>query len=273
MLEFVIESSLKRLVVMRSIFPSLFHNDRSLKARSAPGELSFDFHSHLLPGVDDGMQTLEDSRRTIADLKTLGFAGAVITPHVYKGVFDNTATSLRASFATFLASLGEDTDDFPLYLAGEYFADEHFVRLIEQDDLLFLPVADERWVLLEFPYLQETPFASVCLSALGARGYRPVVAHVERYRYVAKMPDNWLGLFERSGAILQGDIGSLAGQHGEDVRRFAGLLMERNIVKIWGTDIHNPGQIKRHIVPGLGQLASVDRLNEILDPLLVGEKA
>jgi tyrosine-protein phosphatase YwqE len=258
---------------MRLSFPYLSRNDHAANAKSAPGELSFDFHNHLLPGVDDGMQSLADSKRTIVDLKTLGFAGAVITPHLYKDVFDNVASSLRDSFASFVADLGEEADDFPLYLAGEYFADEHFVRLIEQEDLLYLPVAGERWVLLEFPYLQESPFASVCLSALVARGYRPVVAHVERYRYVAQAPDEWLGLFERSGAILQGDIGSLAGQHGEAVKRFANLLVERNIVKIWGTDIHNPGQIKRHIVPGLAHLASVDRLNDILDPLLVGVKA
>ena len=258
---------------MRFFLPSLFRNDRAVSGRSAPGELGFDFHSHLLPGVDDGMQTLEDSKRTIADLKSLGFAGAVITPHLYKDVFDNSASSLRVSFAAFMSDLGDTVENFPLYLAGEYFADEHFVRLIEQDDILSLSVAGERWVLLEFPYLQETPFASVCVSALVARGYRPVIAHVERYRYVAQAPESWLGLFERSGAILQGDIGSLAGQHGEDVRRFANLLVARNIVKIWGTDIHNPGQIKRHIVPGLAQLASVDRLNGILDPLLLEGEA
>ena len=258
---------------MRFSFSSLFRNDQASNARSAPGELGFDFHTHLLPGVDDGMQTLEDSRQTIASLKTLGFAGAVVTPHLYAGVFDNSAPSLRESFASFVTDLGSDLEGFPLHLAGEYFADEHFAHLIEQDDLLFLPVVGERWVLLEFPYLQKTPFASVCLSALVARGYRPVIAHVERYRYVAQSPDEWLGLFERFGAILQGDIGSLVGQHGEEVRRFAISLVGRNIVKIWGSDVHNPGQIERHIAPGLAHLASVDRLNDMLDPLLEGIKA
>lgn len=255
---------------MRFTFPSLFRSDRSANTKTAPGELGLDFHSHLLPGVDDGMQTLADSKRTIRDLKNLGFAGAVITPHLYKGVFDNVSSTLRASFASFVADLGNDIDDFALFLAGEYFADEHFIQLIEQEDILALPVADERLVLLEFPYLQETPFASVCISALVVRGYRPVIAHVERYRYVARDPETWLNLFERYGAILQGDIGSLAGQHGEDVRRFAGLLVDRNIVKLWGTDIHNPGQVGRYIVPGLAQLVSVNRLNDILDPLLEG---
>lgn len=258
---------------MRLSLPSFFRNARTVNTRPAPGQLGFDFHSHLLPGVDDGMQTLDDAKQTIADLRNLGFAGAVITPHLYKGVFDNVASLLRASFAAFVADLDNEVDDFPLYLAGEYFADEHFVRLIEQDDLLSLSVAGERWVLLEFPYLQETPFASVCVSALVARGYRPVIAHVERYRYVAQEPTDWLALFERSGAILQGDIGSLIGQHGEEVRRFAGLLVDKNVVKIWGTDIHNPRQVSRYIVPGLARLASIDRLNEILDPLLVGDAA
>jgi tyrosine-protein phosphatase YwqE len=223
-----------------------------------------------MPEVDDGMATYADAKLAISDLKRLGFFGAVITPHLYHGVFDNEAAKLRSIFKTFVIELQEDGIEFPLYLAGEYYADEYFLKLIEQGDLLHIALANERWVLVEFPYLQETPFAGACLAALVARGYRPVIAHVERYRFVAQKPEAWLEKFARYGSILQGDIGSLAGQHGEGVKRFAIWLLEHNYVSIWGTDIHNPTQIKRHIVPGLAQLAPPWRLEGTLNPMLVG---
>jgi protein-tyrosine phosphatase len=238
--------------------------------KAGPAEIVLDFHSHLLPAVDDGIETYADARLTITHLQKLGFIGAVLTPHLYRGVFDNEAQKLRETFNTFLAQLQHDGVEFPLYLAGEYFADAHFLRLIEEGDMLHISVGNERWVLMEFPYLQETPFAGPCLSALVARGYRPVIAHVERYRFVAQAPEAWLEQFARYGAILQGDIGSLAGQHGDGVRRFALWLLERKCVSIWGTDVHNPGQINRHIVPGLVELNGMGRLNTLLDEMLVG---
>jgi protein-tyrosine phosphatase len=235
-----------------------------------PAEIGLDFHNHLLPQVDDGMASYEDAKVTIGKLKALGFFGAVLTPHLYHGVFDNEAANLRTSFEAFILALQSDGIAFELHLAGEYFADEHFLKLIAQGDLLYTRLGGERLVLLEFAYLQESPFASASLAALVAKGYRPVIAHVERYRFVARAPEQWLELFARYGAILQGDIGSLAGQHGEGVKRFAQWLLDRNHVPIWGTDVHNPGQIERHIVPGLMQLNGARRLNGKVNPILVG---
>jgi tyrosine-protein phosphatase YwqE len=229
-----------------------------------------DFHNHLLPGIDDGVQSYADAKLTIAKLEALGFTGAVLTPHIYHGVFDNQATELRSVYDNFLAALRKDGIEFSLHLAAEYFADEYFLKLIERGDVLATEVDGERLVLLEFSYLQESPFASAGLAALVAHGYRPVVAHVERYRFVAQAPEIWLGLFERHGAILQGDIGSLAGQHGEGVKKFAWWLLERDHVSIWGTDIHKPGQTERYIGPGLVQLAEAGRLTDPLNPVLGG---
>ena len=214
------------------------------------------------------MENYADAIRSIAGLKALGFTGAVITPHLYHGVFDNQAARLRVEFGEFSTALKNDDIEFPLYLAGEYFADEYFLELIEQGDLLYTKAGNERWVLLEFPYLQESPFATACLAALVSHGYRPIVAHVERYRFVSQSPDTWLEKFARYNSILQGDIGSLSGQHGESVKRFANWLLDRNYIAIWGTDIHKSVQLQRHIVPGLAQLGVAGRLNSTLNPML-----
>jgi tyrosine-protein phosphatase YwqE len=238
--------------------------------RTAPAQLGFDFHSHLLPAVDDGMESFEQSCDAIAQMKALGFAGAVTTPHIYHGVFENHATGLRAAFETLCAQLAAIGEVFPLHLAAEYFTDEHFLALIGRDDLLYLPVGDERWVLVEFPYAQESPYAAPCLAALVARGYRPVIAHIERYRFVAAATDAWLDRFAAMGCVLQGDIGSLVGQFGRSAQRLSEEFLERKLVSLWGTDLHKPGQIGRHIVPGLGRLAGIERLNAVIETALLG---
>jgi tyrosine-protein phosphatase YwqE len=225
-----------------------------------------DYHTHLLPGVDDGISTYPEAKRAIAGLLALGFSGAVLTPHIYAGVFDNDCTGLRTHFNRFRAALAEDGIQFPLHLAAEYFSDHTFLRLIETDDILFVQVDGERWVLMEFPCLQEAPLAGACMAALVAAGYRPVIAHVERYRFVSQAPDEWLDRFSAAGAILQADIGALAGQQGEAVQSFARRLAQQGKIDIWGTDLHHPDQIGRHIVPGLARLDAIGRPAAALDP-------
>lgn len=227
--------------------------------------LGLDFHCHLLPGVDDGMATLDQSCTAIAELKRIGFSGAVLTPHIHHGVFDNGTAHLRAVFAAFSETLAASGQTFALYLAAEYFADEHCLHLIEEDDLLSLPVADERWVMIEFPIVQASPVASACLAALVSRGYRPVIAHVERYRFVRKAPDEWLDRFARANAVLQVNIGSLSGPHGEFVDQFTRRIRERGFTTLFGTDLHRPEQIGRKIVPTLAKLANLGRPNVALD--------
>ena len=162
---------------------------------------------------------------------------------------------------------------FRFGFAAEYFADENFLELVKRNDLLFLNVEDERWVLIEFPYHRDHSTSAICVAALAARGYRPVIAHVERYRYVGQGRTVWLSRFARAGAILQGDIGSLAGQHGEDARSFAHWLLSRDLIKIWGSDLHKPKQMERYIAPGLAQLTSLGRLNGLLNPVEAGMHA
>ncbi len=245
---------------------------KETQAAPLPGWRGMDYHCHLLPGVDDGMPDVETAVAAVEAMQALGYAGAVMTPHIYKGVFDNDAAGLRAAHKVFAAALAERGITFSLGLAAEYFSDEHFLKLIETDEVLALPVNGERWVLLEFPYMQETPFATVCISSLTARGYRPVVAHVERYRFVAQDPAVWLERFERAGAVLQGDIGSVVGQFGEPVKKFSNWLLEKNKISIWGSDVHHPGQIAKHITPGLAKLGG-GRLNAMLDNLEYPEAA
>lgn len=226
--------------------------------------LGFDFHSHLLPGVDDGAADIAESVMAIARLKDAGFSGAVITPHIYRGLYDNVKEALCDKFEEFRCMLPADVRNFPLHLIAEYFADEHLLDLIEKDHILSLAVGHERWVLIEFPYHYDNQYSTLCMSALAASGYRPVIAHVERYAYVAQGRTVWLSRFARAGAILQCNLGSLAGQHGQTAKRFAEWLLAEGRVGVWGSDLHKPVQMERFVMPGLNRLGITGVLNASL---------
>src|SRR5690606_2767460 len=129
--------------------------------------------------------------------------------------------------------------DHPLHLAAEYFADERLLALIEREPLLgFGP--DSRRVLIEFAYGCEPLFWADILTALIRHGYTPVIAHVERYRFVTQNPEPWLDQLSRFPLEFQSNIGALAGQYGREPFEFAHRLLAKNLPTYWGTDLHRP---------------------------------
>jgi len=230
-----------------------------------PAAATWDFHCHLLPAVDDGLRSLEEAQAAIEGMRTLGYLGAVLTPHIYPGVYDNTPDRLREAFHTLEQSIGSN---FGLHLAAEYFADETMFAAIDREDVLYLPVGNKKIVLVEFPALMPAPCGMDVLIALSRAGYQPVLAHVERYRHIQLEQAVWLSKIEQSGAWLQCDIGSLVGQYGPHPQAFARGLLDRELPTLWGTDLHRVTQLERYMAPGLAVLTkSGQRINAVLEEL------
>lgn len=230
-----------------------------------PAAATWDFHCHLLPAVDDGLRSLEETQTAIEGMRALGYRGAVLTPHIYPGVYDNTPDRLREAFHTLQQSIGSG---FGLHLAAEYFADETIFAAIDREDVLYLPLEGQKIVLVEFPALMPAPWGLDVLVALHNAGYQPILAHVERYRYIQLEQAAWLPKIEQAGAWLQCDIGSLVGQYGPHPQAFARSLLERELPTLWSTDLHRTSQLERYVAPGLALLAkSGQRVNAMLEDL------
>jgi tyrosine-protein phosphatase YwqE len=249
---------------------NLLRRFRAKRCASAPLDgvrlaSAWDFHCHLLPAVDDGLRSLEETRAAIAGLSALGYRGAVLTPHIYPGVYDNTSARLRASFRLLQQAVD---DTFTLRLAAEYFADEALLAAIDRDDVLYLELGSQKIVLVEFPALMPAPAGMDALLRLRSAGYQPVLAHVERCCYVRQEQALWLRRLEHSGVWLQCDIGSLTGQYGPEPQSFARRLLDSELPALWGTDLHRVGQVDRYIAPGLALLAkSGQPVNTVLEEL------
>jgi tyrosine-protein phosphatase YwqE len=229
-------------------------------ARATP-DLHWDLHAHLLPGIDDGVRTMEEALEAVRALHALGYRGGVLTPHVYRGLYPNTRETLEPAIAELRAAIATAGVDFAVQLAAEYFADEHLIELAGSEPLLSF---GDRFVLFEYPYSAEPLLWADVLTTLVRNGYVPVLAHIERYRFVCDAPDVWLERFAQFGVKIQCNIGSLVGQYGTHARELARRMRDERLASFWGTDLHRPTQVEKFIRPGLSHLTELEALNGAL---------
>jgi tyrosine-protein phosphatase YwqE len=196
-----------------------------------------DRHCHILPGVDDGMQTEDEALRVLTAYETLGITAVVFTPHMMQGT-GNTTDSLTARFKKFSQRY---TGSITLSLGAEYMLEKGFETRLESDHLL--PIADGR-LLVETSYFSPPNRFDEMLYAISMNGYTPVLAHPERYLYLERMGYRRL---KDKEYLFQLNLPSLTGQYGERVRRRAFRLLEANMYDMMGTDLHRLELFERHL--------------------------
>ena len=140
--------------------------------------LGADMHSHLLPGLDDGAETLAHSLDLLRALRNLGFRKLIMTPHIMGDFYKNTPESIRAALHLLCeAAAGAGLDDVELNCAAEYYLDEFFGRKLADGTEMLTFGADKRYLLFETSYMNEPLNLYEIIFTLKAQGYRPVLAH------------------------------------------------------------------------------------------------
>lgn len=207
---------------------------------------------------------MDDALEAIRALQALGYRGSVLTPHIYRDLYPNTPAMLEPVLRNLRAALALAGIEYRLHMAAEYFADEHLLQLLEREPLLSFGPSDAPHVLIEYPYTSEPLLWADALSALIRNGYTPVLAHIERYRFVVQAPELWLNRFAQFGVKVQCNIGSLVGQYGREPLEFARRMRDQGVPTFWGTDLHRASQVAKFITPGLTHLTELDELNHAL---------
>lgn len=212
---------------------SLFANLFAPKAPTNIFEGYIDHHSHILPGVDDGFKTVDDSLRCLDLYEKYGFAELWLTPHIMED-YPNTTDDLRRRFDELCAVY---KGKIMLHLASENMLDALFIKRLEADDLL--PLGDH--LLVETSYF--TPPAGLydLLEQIKHKGYYPLLAHPERYRYMDD--DDYRKLIDM-GVKLQLNLFSLVGAYGREARDKSVSLLKKGFYSITGTDIHSTHQVE-----------------------------
>ncbi|MBN8641832.1 MAG: histidinol phosphatase [Flavobacteriales bacterium] len=196
-----------------------------------------DIHSHLLPGIDDGAKNIEDTRNLINSLKQIGFSKFITTPHVISGIWDNTSNSIASKLEETKLLLNETK----LKAAAEYMIDSFFFDRIKEDEKL-LPLK-ENYVLIEMSYLNAPIQLYDIIFEIQVQGYKPILAHPERYLFYANNFDEFYKL-KKSGCLFQLNLLSTTGYYGIGVTKIAQKLLDANLYDFVGSDVHHQKHIK-----------------------------
>lgn len=200
-----------------------------------------DMHSHLLPGVDDGFPDFEKTMEGLALLKKLGYSKAKMTPHFMHDYQENTCAAIEIKFQEFLTQAG-DALPLELSLGGEYMLDSTFMDRFEEGFLTLDKGGS--LVLCETSYMNADPMAREMIYKIMLKGYRPVIAHPERYNYAAMpMYKRW----KEKDYLLQMNLFSLGGAYGPPAKAKAHHLLKEGMYDYVGTDLHRVANVDRFL--------------------------
>lgn len=198
--------------------------------------LGTDMHSHLLPGIDDGSPDNQTSLELITGLKELGYKQFVTTPHIMWDVHRNTPQSIGAAHSQLTTSLQEAAMDTPIKAAAEYYLDDYFDELLRKNTPL-LTIKDN-WVLVEFSFVTLPMNAKDKFFDMQIKGYKPILAHPERYTYLLGQK-NWYDELKDAGCYFQLNLLSLTGYYGKAAQDLAQYLVKKQYIDLLGTDLHH----------------------------------
>lgn len=194
-----------------------------------------DMHSHLVPGIDDGSRTPEESLTILKKLKQLGMSRWITTPHVFFEYYPNDTNSIKKGMNGLVEYLNMQEETFDITCSAEYYFDENLHRSVISKDVI--PFGD-RFLLVETNMFSEPLDLDDFIFQSGLSGYKLVLAHPERYQYLA-------GNFQRieelrdKGVAMQVNMLSYLGYYSPDARKMARQLTDLGMVDFLGSDCHN----------------------------------
>lgn len=197
--------------------------------------ISVDMHSHILPGLDDGADQLEDSLIMLKKFVDLGYKKAILTPHVMGDAYQNTPAGIREKLDYLKSNLGDLKID--LACAAEYYIDESLYSKLEKNEEI-LSFGKNKYVLIETSYINESSLLTHVSFELQSRGFVPVLAHPERYTYMYHDFKKYIEMFDR-GLLFQINLNSLVGYYSDTSKKIVEKLIDHKMVHFVGTDCHS----------------------------------
>lgn len=199
--------------------------------------MKLDFHSHILPGLDDGAKTMEEAVELAAAMKEWGFERVTCTPHI-TNKFRNTPDTILPAFEALQEKLYVKGIDLELRMSAEYrLVPQTWPEVLEKG---WLKPIEDRFILMELPIFDPTDIGDIKpleeFRKVVSMGLTPLLPHPERYFYLSRRE---LMEFLEAGVKIQSNYGSFAGLYGDTAQQNARCLEEEGLVSYYGTDMHN----------------------------------
>lgn len=199
--------------------------------------MKLDFHSHILPGLDDGARTIEESVALASAMKEWGFERVTCTPHI-TNKYRNTPETILPAFELLQESLYKHGVNLDIRMSAEYrLVPETWPEVLSKDWIM--PIED-RFVLMELPIFNPEDIGDIKpleeFKKVVSMGLTPLLPHPERYFYLSRRE---LMSYLEAGVKIQSNYGSFAGLYGDTAEQNARCLEEEGLVSYYGTDMHN----------------------------------
>ena len=192
-----------------------------------------DMHSHVLPGIDDGAKTPQDSVILIRKMMDLGIKKVIATPHIMVDFYRNTPETINNALNLLKAELIKENIDIPVEAAAEHYFDETFETRVDEGKLLTM---GDNYALFEFSFINKPPNAITVIQKMNDMGYKPILAHPERYPYMDleqfKNLHTW-------GCNFQLNTISLTGYYGRESKKMAESLIDNELIDFISSDMHH----------------------------------
>lgn len=220
-----------------------------------------DFHSHILPQIDDGSSGMEETVNMLKEAKEAGFNKIISTSHYIEDYYDCNENDRKK----LIEMVTQNIDNIELYLANEIYISNNMIELIKEKKAS--SINGTRYILFELPMNTKTISAKEMVYRIIEAGYIPVIAHPERYAYVQEKPE-YVEELSEMGALFQANYGSIIGLYGNKAKKALKILLKKDLIQFLGSDVHKENHIYTYmpkILKKLRKIISEEKLEELTE--------
>lgn len=234
-----------------------------------------DFHTHILPNIDDGSKSIEETFNLIEEAEKVGFEGIILTSHYIENYYETDEPEREVWLNAIIENLKVKGIKTDLYLANEIYLSENIMSLLEEGKAS--TINNSCYVLFEMPLNNEPLNLYNVIYSLQENKLIPVLAHPERYSFVQKEPELIYDLIQK-GCLMQANYGSILGQYGKKAQFIVTKFLQNNLIHFLGSDVHRQNTIYPRIPEALQMIEDIigqeklEKLTDINPKLVLANK-
>lgn len=213
-----------------------------------------DFHTHILPNIDDGARNIEETIELIKEAKQSGFDEIILTSHYIENYYETDVPERDMWVKAISDNLNAKGVDIDLYLGNEIYISNNMMQLLI--DGKASTINNSCYVLFEMPLNAEPMDLYNVIYSLQENKLIPVLAHPERYSFVQKEPELIYDLIQK-GVLMQANYGSILGQYGKKAEFIVRKFYENNMIHFLGSDVHRPNTIYKRIPDAIAEISAI----------------
>lgn len=222
-----------------------------------------DIHTHILPNIDNGSKSIEETFNLIREAKNAGFEAIVLTSHYKEGKYETDVPEREAWVNAIYENIRAKNIDMKIYLGNEIYMTKNIIKLLENEKAA--TINDTSYVLFELSLDKEPENLYEMIRKMQNDKIVPILAHPERYKFVQQDPELIYDLIQ-NGVLIQADYGSIIGQYGEKAKIMVKKLFQNNMVHMLGSNVHKQNTIYPkipEILSKINEIVGEDKLKEL----------